>query len=49
MGRRDFRKRESKKPKKEAKKIATTILPPSIEVEVVKKGKRREEGEEPEA
>jgi hypothetical protein len=47
MGRRDFRRRESKKPKKEAKKIsAETILPPPITVEVIKKGKKEPKTEE---
>jgi hypothetical protein len=47
MGRRDFRRRESKKPKKEAKKIsAETILPPPITVEVIKKGKKEPKVEE---
>ena len=41
MGRRDFRWRETKKPKKGAKKSAkSTILPPPATVEVVKKGKK---------
>ena len=35
MGHRDYRHRESKKPKKDAKKVsAATILPPSTIVEV---------------
>ncbi len=42
MGRRDYRRRESKKPKKEAKKpLATTILPPPMPVETI--GKKRKE------
>ncbi len=48
MGRRDFVKRETKKPKKEAKKIITDVaarLPTTVEV--IKRGKKpREEGEE---
>ncbi len=41
MGSRDYRRREPKKGKKEAKKIeAATILPPPMTVEVVKKGKK---------
>ena len=41
MGRRDFRWRETKKPKKGAKKSAKpTILPAPATVEVVKKGKK---------
>ncbi len=50
MGKRDFRGRETKKPKKDSKKpISATILPPPVEVEVIKKGKKarpQEEGEE---
>jgi hypothetical protein len=45
MGRRDFRRREPKKPKKTAKKAQ--VIPemlPQVEVEVIKKGKK--EGEE---
>jgi len=42
MGRRDFRHREPKKPKKDAKKVsATTILPPPVTVEVVKRERKR--------
>ena len=47
MGRRDYRHREPKKPKKDAKKLsATTILPPSTNVEVVKKKGKEEKVEE---
>jgi len=47
MGRRDYRHREPKKPRKDAKKVsATTILPPSITVEVIKKRKKEREVEE---
>ncbi len=47
MGRRDFRHREPKKPKKDAKKISlATILPPPATVEVVKKEKKEREVEE---
>ena len=47
MGRRDYRHREPKKAKKEIKKISpTTILPPPMTVEVVKKGKKKQEVEE---
>jgi len=47
MGRRDYRHREPKKPKKEAKKIvAETILPPPVTVEVIKKGKKEPKVEE---
>ncbi|MFC1988781.1 hypothetical protein ACFLVJ_02995 [Chloroflexota bacterium] len=48
MGGRDYRHRETKKTKKDTKKIsATTILSPPTTVEVIKKGKKeaREEGE----
>ena len=42
MGKRDFRHRESKKPRKDAKKVSTTtILPTPMTVEVVKKEKKR--------
>ncbi len=47
MGRRDYRHREPKKPKKDAKKVsAATILPPPMTVEVMKKGKKEREAEE---
>jgi len=47
MGRRDYRRREPKKPKKEAKKIsAETVLPPPVTVEVIKKGKKEPKIEE---
>ena len=48
MGRRDYRHREPKKSKKNAKKISpVTIVPSPIQVEVIKKGKKkREEVEE---
>ncbi|MBA7710772.1 hypothetical protein ES703_119719 [subsurface metagenome] len=47
MGRRDYRHREPKKSKKDARKIsADTILPPPVTVEVIKKGKKEaREGE----
>jgi len=46
MGRRDFRWREPKKPKKTAKKPqAIPEILPQVEVEVIKKGKK-ERGEE---
>ena len=47
MGRRDYRHREQKKPKKDTKKITVnTILPPAETVEVIKKGKKEvREGE----
>jgi len=47
MGRRDYRHREPKKSKKDAKKIsADTILPPPVTVEVIKKGKKEGKEEE---
>ena len=47
MGRKDFRQREAKKPKKDAKKSSPIIFEPQAEVEVIKKGKKpRPEGEE---
>ena len=48
MGSRDYRWRERKKPKKEAKKLPTaeTILPPPMTVEVIKKGKKEPKTEE---
>ena len=51
MGRRDYRHRETKKQKKDIKKVAPiNIIQPSIQVEVIKKGKKkREEAEEEEA
>ena len=49
MGKRDFRRRETKKPKKDDRKILpVTVLQPTETVEVVKKGKK-EEGEEEES
>ncbi len=48
MGSRDFRHHEAKKPKKNAKKATISeILPPSVDVEVIKK-KRKEPREEAE-
>ncbi len=47
MGRRDYRRREPKKTKKDTKKVLTsTILPTPTTVEVIKKGKKKEEVEE---
>jgi len=40
MGTRDYRRREPKKPKKDAKKTVITGFTPQVEVEVVKKGKK---------
>lgn len=47
MGSRDYSHHEAKKPKKDAKKIApVSITAPPVEVEVVRKKKKRREGEE---
>jgi len=47
MGKRDIRGRESKKPKKDSKKASVVdILPSSITVEVIKKGKKERPAEE---
>jgi hypothetical protein len=47
MGRRDYRRREPKKPKREAKKTKTiSEIMPQVEVEVVKKGKKGPAAEE---
>jgi hypothetical protein len=46
VGTRDFRWRERKKPKKDAKKPAATIITPQTEVEVIKKGKKAAPPEE---
>jgi len=47
MGRRDYRHREPKKPKKDVKQTpAITILPPPMTVEVAKKGKKERKEEE---
>ena len=40
MGSRDFRHRETKKPKKGTKKTTTAIFTPQPAVEVIKKGKK---------
>ena len=46
MGRRDFRRRESKKPKKTAKKAQVILeMLPQVEVEVIKKVKKEREEE----
>ena len=47
MGRRDFRKRETKKLKKTAKTIsADAVLPPTTPVDVVKQKGKKEPKEE---
>ena len=46
MGRRDYRRREKKKPKKDTKKVSVdTILASPMSVEVVKKEKKKQEAE----
>ena len=47
MGRRDYRRHETKKPKRDAKKSTITeILPPPVTVEVIKKKRKREPEED---
>ena len=47
MGSRDFRHREAKKPKKDAKKLPqVNILPAPVTVEVIGKRKKKKEEEE---
>jgi hypothetical protein len=47
MGRRDFKQREAKKPKKDAKKKSVSIsFEQPVEVEVIRKGKKPTEEEE---
>ncbi|MFC2066536.1 hypothetical protein ACFLUO_05695 [Chloroflexota bacterium] len=49
MGKRDYRQRETKKHKKDAKKLPPiTILPIATGVEVIKKGKQKRGAEEEE-
>ena len=44
MGKRDYRHREPKKPKKDTKKLpSVSILTTPVNVEVIKKGKKKEE------
>ena len=46
MGSRDYRKRETKKPRKDGKKIESVVVPLTpAEVEVVRKRKKKEEEE----
>ena len=46
MGSRDYRRREPKRAKKDAKKVsAAPILSPPATVEVIKKGKKEREAE----
>ena len=49
MGKRDYRNRESKKPKRDAKKVSVPgILPPPTTVEVIKKQRKERKEEEEE-
>ena len=49
MGKRDYRHRETKKPKKDVSKLSPiTIMPPPANVEVIKKGKKERKEEEEE-
>ena len=48
MGRRDYRHREPKKPKKDTKKVLPDILPPPMTVEVVRKERKERKVEEEE-
>ena len=49
MGKRDYRHRESKKPKKGNKKTsAADVLPTSVVADVIKKGKKEKGTEEEE-
>jgi hypothetical protein len=48
MSNKDFRKRESKKPKKDSKKVIKLNLEQPVTVEVIKKGKKFSEEETPE-
>ena len=43
MGDRDYRQRETKKPKKTNRPVKVEVLAPSVEVQVVRKKKRRQE------
>ena len=45
MSNKDFRKREAKKPKKDSKKVIKLNLEPTVNVEVIKKGKKVQEEE----
>jgi hypothetical protein len=40
MSNKDYRKRELKKPKKDAKKVAKLNIEPTVNVEVIRKGKK---------
>lgn len=40
MSNKDYRKRETKKTKKDAKKVTKLNIEPTVNVEVIKKGKK---------
>jgi hypothetical protein len=40
MSNKDYRKRETKKPKKDAKKVTKLNIEPTVNVEIIKKGKK---------
>lgn len=47
MGKRDIRGKETKKPKKDSRKVtAVEILPSQVTVEVIRKGKKDRAAEE---
>ena len=46
MATKDYRHRETKKPKKDSKKPASIIFETPVEVEVIKKGKKPQPEEE---
>ncbi len=47
MGKRDYKQREQKKAKKDAKKVSpVTIVTTPVEVEVIKRGKKKRDEEE---
>ena len=46
MGRKDFRHKETKKPKKDAKKMLTTNIEPLPQVEVIKRPRKEKVEEE---
>ena len=49
MGKRDYRHREPKKAKKDVRKLPpVSILPTPVNVELIKKGRKKGEGEEAE-
>jgi hypothetical protein len=46
MGKKDFRHREAKKPKKGSKKAESISFEPQATVEIIKKGKKTESNEQ---